>query len=278
MRFSAGLASLLALFIGASASPAKLGRRADSCACGYQDSNGNLWRESVVSDFTSDAGALSVLSNDWDVETWGAQHTSVYMQNVAANVYNYNDALGLKTSAYTGNGQTDVAEIQSHRSDIQYGTFRMRAQVPSVPGVCFGFFTYQSDTQEADIEFLSSDPNYYNTVHYTNQPHTTQEVSVDGADFTAFGDHRIDWLPSATTFYYNDQQKASINQNVPTEPSSFLLNVWSDGDPGWTNGPPTSDAIATVQWVHMYFNSTSLDASAFDSACSAAGRPAACQV
>ncbi|TFK47022.1 concanavalin A-like lectin/glucanase [Heliocybe sulcata] len=275
MRLSVGFLSLLTFLVGASASPAaRLEKRADSCACGYQDSNGNLWRESIISDFTSDAGALSVLSNDWNIETWGEQHKYVYMQNVAGNVYNYNDALGMKTSAYTGSGQTEVSEIQSHRDDILYGTFRMRAQVPSVPG----FFTFQSNTQEADIEFLSSDPSYYNTAHYTNQPHVTQEVTVDGADFTAFGNHRIDWLPSATNFYYNDQQKATINQQVPTQPSYFLLNVWSDGDPTWTNGPPTSDAVATIQWVHLYFNSTTLDESSFASACDAAGRPAACQI
>ncbi|KZT29563.1 glycoside hydrolase family 16 protein [Neolentinus lepideus HHB14362 ss-1] len=271
MRLSVHFLSLLTLLVGASASPANLDKRQGSCACGYTDSNGNLWRESVVSDFTASAGALSVLRNDWYVETWGAQHT-------AMGVAKYNDALGLMTSAYNGNGTTYVAEIQSHRNDILYGTFRMRAQVPSIPGVCFGFFTYKSDTEETDIEFLSSDPTYYNTVHYTNQPHTTQEVQVNGADFTAFGDHRFDWLPSATTFYYNNQKEATITANVPTVASNFLLNVWSDGDPEWTQGPPTSNAIATVQWVELYFNSTSLSESSFVSACNAAGNPAACQI
>lgn len=52
----------------------------------------------------------------------------------------------------------------------------MRAQAPSVPGVCFGFFSYKSDTAEVDIEMLSSDPEYYNTIHYTNQPGTVAGV------------------------------------------------------------------------------------------------------
>src|SRR5688572_14388890 len=61
--------------------------------------------------------------------------------------------------------------ITLHRLD------RIRATVPSVAGVCFGFFTYHqnadgSNVQETDIEFLSSDANYYNTIHYTNQPGT----------------------------------------------------------------------------------------------------------
>ncbi|KAF9267472.1 hypothetical protein L218DRAFT_690223 [Marasmius fiardii PR-910] len=47
---------------------------------------------------------------------------------------------------------------------------------------------------------------------------------------------------------------------------------------GWSQGPPTSDAIATVQWAHLYFNSTSLSEAAFNSDCAAAGRPAPCNV
>lgn len=64
----------------------------------------------------------------------------------------------------------------------------MRAQIPSTPGTVFGFFTYINDSQEQDIEFLSSDTNYYQHVHYTNQPGqdagATQDVMISGADFT----------------------------------------------------------------------------------------------
>ena len=42
--------------------------------------------------------------------------------------------------------------------------------------VGFGFFSYQDDSNEVDIEFLSSDPVYYDTIHYTNQPGTVDGV------------------------------------------------------------------------------------------------------
>lgn len=93
-----------------------------------------------------------------------------------------------------------------------------------------------------------------------------QDVVVPGADFTyvwsvskvdlrslmealcsAFGEHRIDWLPSQTKYYYNGAQTSvrlrtlkigqylssiqSITKNVPTTPSEVILNVWSNGDP-----------------------------------------------
>lgn len=255
---------------------------AASCACGFVDSNNNVWRESIVSDFTSAAGALSVLANDWaiaaDHEPQGGNATAD-IQYTTANVLEHNDALGLKASAYTGSGSVNCAEIFTKRKDILYGTFRTRSGVPSTPGVVFGFFTYINDSQESDIEFLSSDVNYYQHVHYTNQPGqtagATQDVQIPGADFTAPGEHRIDWLPSQTRYYYNGNVAAehTITIQVPNTPSEFILNVWSNGDPGWSRGPPTADAYATVQTVSLYFNSTSLSASQFQQNCQSAGVP-----
>jgi len=186
------------------------------------------------------------------------------------------------------------AEIFTERSDILYGSFRMEAQVPSVPGVVFGFFTYISDSQEQDIEFLSSDSDYYQHLHYTNQPGTVdgdvdpaaaKSIVVSGADFTTFGVHRFDWLPASTVYSYSGSNNGApitstttITKNVPTTPSEFILNVWSNGDPHFSKGPPTADAIATVHYVHLYFNSTSFSAASFNSACSAAHNVAPCNV
>lgn len=120
------------------------------------------------------------------------------MQYSPNNVIQHNSGLGLVTRAFTSasNNIVSAAEIDTTRSDILYGTFRMRAVVPTISGVCFGFFSYRthlrclsilvdsliyiphtldqnsdgSNVQEIDIEFLSSDPVYYDTIHYTNQP------------------------------------------------------------------------------------------------------------
>ncbi|KAI3607687.1 concanavalin a-like lectin glucanase [Moniliophthora roreri] len=263
---------------------------AQNCKCGYRDSNGNLWREAIVSTFTQPAGALAAVNADWIISTDNQPQPSpatASIQYVTANVFQFNDALGLKASQYDNSGSVKCAEIFTKRSDILYGSFRMQAQVPSVPGVVFGFFTYINDNQEQDIEFLSSDVDYYQHVYYTNQPgrlpngNLSKDVVISGADFTTFGTHRFDWLPSKTTYSYAGSGLTSsrtITKNVPTTPSESILNVWSNGDPGFSKGPPQADAIATVQWVHLYFNSTTLSESAFNSACVAAGRPAVCNV
>ncbi|KAF8143528.1 hypothetical protein K438DRAFT_2109273 [Mycena galopus ATCC 62051] len=258
-----------------------------SCACGYKDSNGNLWRESIVSTFTQDAGALAAVNADWiiatDLEVQSSPATA-NIQYVTANVYEYQDALGLKVSAYDNSSSVKCAEI-----------FTNNASSSSLCSwSCFRLFTYHSDSQEQDIEFLSSDPEYSQHVHYTNQPGSdpgaTEDVNVPGADFTTFGIHRFDWLPSETVYSYvgtSDSGTTSgttitssttITVNVPDTASEFILNVWSNGDPGWSYGPPTADAIATVHYVQLYFNSTSLSANSFQTTCSQAGNIPACSV
>ncbi|KAJ7672749.1 concanavalin A-like lectin/glucanase domain-containing protein [Mycena rosella] len=265
---------------------------AQNCACGYKDSNGHVWREAIVSTFTQASGALAAINANWaiatDLEADQPPTSTASIQYVTANVFEYQDALGLKASAYDNSGSVKSAEIFTTRSDILYGSFRMQAQVPSVPGVVFGFFTYITDSQEQDIEFLSSDADYYQHLYYTNQPgqlangdsdpDAAKDVVVSGADFTTFGVHRLDWLPGSTVYSYAGSNNGAavtstttITKNVPTTPSEFVLNVWSNGDPNFSKGPPTADAIATVQYVHLYFNSTSVSAASFNSACSAAG-------
>ncbi|KAJ7894194.1 concanavalin A-like lectin/glucanase domain-containing protein [Mycena olivaceomarginata] len=271
---------------------------AQSCFCGYKDSSGHVWREAIVSTFTQNAGALAAVSADWvvatDLEVQGGTATA-NIQYFTANVFQYNDALGLKASAHTS-GSQKCAEIFTQRSDILYGSFRMQAQVPSVPGVVFGFFTYFNDTQEQDIEFLSSDSDYYQHLYYTNQPGqlpngdvnplSAKNVVIPGADFTRFGVHRFDWLPATTTYSYAGTTNSgatitsstAITTFVPTTPAEFVINVWSNGDPNFSKGPPTADAIATVQYVHLYFNSTTFSATSFINQCNAHGNVAPCNV
>ncbi|KAJ7761547.1 hypothetical protein DFH07DRAFT_957142 [Mycena maculata] len=133
--------------------------------------------------------------------------------------------------------------------------------------------------------------------HYTNQPgqlpdtdpdpDATKDVKIAGANlkyaFQFFPSVRIDWLPSQTIYSYtgsvnNASSTTTISKNVPATTSAVVLNVWSNGDPNFSNGPPKADAIATVQSVQLYFNSTTLSEASFTSACQAAGNVDPCSV
>jgi len=269
-------------------------KRAASCACGFKDNNGRLWRESVTSDFTPNGGALAAVEANWSIQDWlkaanADEGSPLPRLNLVDNVFQDQAALALKTSKDDGSGTTKVAEIDSKRDDIQFGTFRIRAKVPDVPGVCFGFFTYReqgSKVNEQDIEILTADPDFRQRVHYTNQPGTVngeedpdayKSLLVDGADFTKFGEHRFDWIPGQTHFFFDGKPTHNLTKNVPDVGSSILVNLWSDGGV-WTRGPPKEDAVALVQNIKMFFNSTSLDGAKFDSQCAAAGNVDPCEI
>ncbi|KAJ3827808.1 concanavalin A-like lectin/glucanase domain-containing protein [Lentinula raphanica] len=289
---------------------------ASNCSCGYVDDQGHVWRESIVTDFTKSSGALAALGDDWIVSTDNEPQSgsaTANIQYIKANVLEHKSALGIQASAHTaGSSEVHSGEIFTERSDILHGTFRMRAAVPTVPGVVFGeylieltisfalcvphtntldcyigFFSYESDSQEQDIEFLSSDDKSHQHVQYTNQPGTVngevdddayRDVDVGSANFTTYGEHRFDWLKTATKYYYNSNLTATITKNVPTSPSEIVLNVWSNGDPGFSQGPPKSNAVATVEYIKLYFNSTSMDEQKFSQACSKAGHVARCKI
>ncbi|KAH8930007.1 glycoside hydrolase family 16 protein [Atractiella rhizophila] len=261
-----------------------------ACTCGYRDSNGAVWREAIEANFANNFNAAMSF---FGAQDWGPvahDNTTYLLKYDSANAYKTSGGLALKTNAYDqSQGTTGVvhsAELDSIRGDFLYGTFRVRARVPTVPGVCFGFFTYrQTDdlkVYESDIELLTSDGNFKQTVHYTNQPGLVngdtdpdayREVTVSGADFSTMTDHRFDWIPGNVKFYVNGAQTTNIAKNTPTVASQILMNLWSDGGEGWTQGPPTADAIAVVEYVNMYFNSTTMDEAAFKRQCN--GNPTA---
>jgi hypothetical protein len=58
-------------------------------------------REAIVSTFTQDAGALAAVNADWLISTdlQGQPTGTANIQYVAANVFQHQDALGLKASA-----------------------------------------------------------------------------------------------------------------------------------------------------------------------------------
>lgn len=47
--------------------------------------------------------------------------------------------------------------------------------------------------------------------------------------------------------------------SAPTVPGGLRLNHWSNGDPGWSAGPPAQDAHMEVSYVKAYFNTTNSD-------------------
>ena len=71
-----------------------------------------------------------------------------------------------------------------------------------------------------------------------------------------FHEYRFDWSPTAVDFYADGVLLQTLTKSVPDAPGHITLSHWSNGDPGWSAGPPVSDAILTVEYVKGYFNSS----------------------
>ena len=202
-------------------------------------------------------------------------------------------------------GLVGMAEMVSTRNDVLYGSFRAAVKITREPGTCSAFFwvseplfspfdplhaastiaarkknkflhlascasQYYNDTQEIDIELLSSQQN--TTSHPANlvlqSPQSAQQgfnaastntfnlnpLPFDPSD--GFHEYRFDWSPSAVTFLADGQLLSTMTTAIPTSPGHITLSHWSTGNADWSGGPPERDAVMVISYVKAYFNSS----------------------
>ncbi|KAH6850124.1 glycoside hydrolase family 16 protein [Chaetomium sp. MPI-CAGE-AT-0009] len=166
-----------------------------------------------------------------------------------------------------------VAELDTERLDLWWGTFRAMMKVSRVGGTCAAFFWYFNDTQEIDMEFLSKDFNAANGSYPVNLVLQSREAALAGYDAAktgnfvrvelpfnptaGFHEYRIDYLPGRVFFYADGEVLADMDgPAVPSSPGHLILQHWSNGNPRWSGGPPAEDAALVVRYVKAYFNSS----------------------
>ncbi|KXX74996.1 Beta-glucanase [Madurella mycetomatis] len=170
-------------------------------------------------------------------------------------------------------GMVPVAEIDTQRLDLFWGTFRASMKMTDVPGTCAAFFWYFNDTQEIDMEFLSKDFNAANKSYPVNLVLQSREAAMAGYDAALTGnfikaylpfnptddfhEYRIDYIPGRVSFYADGMKLAEMDgPAVPSSAGHLILRHWSNGNALWSGGPPTEDATVTVRYVKAYFNSS----------------------
>jgi beta-glucanase (GH16 family) len=201
--------------------------------------------------------------------------------------------LQLVVGSQLENNLVPNAEIATTELNYHYGTFRAGIKVTGVSGTCSAFFwvcihaaarralrpemlttqQYFNDTQEIDIEFLSAQFNPDNSTFPVNLVLQSREASSAGFDASgtkdfktinlpfdptaAFHEYRFDYLTDMVIFYADGTELARMEgASVPTEAGHVLLSHWSNGNRGWSGGPPTEDAVTTISYVKSYFNSS----------------------
>ena len=73
-----------------------------------------------------------------------------------------------------------------------------------------------------------------------------------------FHEYRFDWSPHAVSFYADGQLLKTLTtaEAIPNSPGHIALSHWSNGNIGWSGGPPKSDAVMTISYFKAYFNSS----------------------
>ncbi|KAA8899763.1 glycoside hydrolase family 16 protein, partial [Sphaerosporella brunnea] len=171
-----------------------------------------------------------------------------------------------------GDEYVGVAEVDTFRTDMLYGSFRASIKTPRVNGTCAAFFWYLNDTQEIDMEFLGRQTNdTYSPVNLVMHSTLSSEYGGDASKtptykivplpFQAnegFHEYRFDWQPGIVSFYADGQQLTDMadQKYVPNVPGKIILSHWSNGQPLWSGGPPEEDAKMVVSYVKAYFNSS----------------------
>lgn len=124
---------------------------------------------------------------------------------------------------------------------------------------------YANDNQETDIEWLSDPASTSNNgspkIWYTNQATqagqdlTSFPGAVPSTATTAVHNYSLTWNAGTTAFYLDNVLQYKYTSNVPTTTTGqWFWNNWSNGNPGWSAGPPTTNSVFRIKNVTMMYN------------------------
>ncbi|PPJ50396.1 hypothetical protein CBER1_06976 [Cercospora berteroae] len=172
-----------------------------------------------------------------------------------------------------GGKMIPMSEIVSSRTDILYGSFRIALKPTHINGTCGAFFFYFNDSTEIDMEFLSrqtvtSSPANSSSINLVIQsPQSALRGYASGPDFIlkslpfdptiGYNEFRFDWFPSHVDFFANGVLLQRMEERIPKgQPGALHVSHWSNGNEGWSGGPPERAAVLTVGYVKGYFNTS----------------------
>lgn len=222
--------------------------------------------------FTGSTLPSGLQASDYTVtDTAGNPQAKYDHSFIPGNVKVSGGYLQLKVPGGQTKSPITCAEVTTSASNILYASARINAILTSEPGVVDGNFFYKNDCQEIDIEYLSDRSSQSNPgtgvappLQYTNQAldcnhddntHTTVAAPSDAT--TASHEYRIDWTKDKVVFYTDGTATKTLTTNVPTEAGTWIWNIWTNGDPGFTVGPPKNDAIFKISSITLFYNTTS---------------------
>jgi len=179
---------------------------------------------------------------------------------IPKNVFIEDDHLALRVQGKISDGKVLCGELHTKSTDFLYGTFRSVVKFPAVDGTCAAMFYWSDDTQEIDIEVIGyknkSEKGEIYVVTRGQSGKSYERLNVPSDLTSKYQEIRFDWTPQKVDFYIDGTRIYTIADHIPSIPGPIILQHWSSGDPYWSGGPPTQEALFLVKNVEFYFNST----------------------
>ncbi|WVQ66938.1 uncharacterized protein L199_005129 [Kwoniella botswanensis] len=262
------------------------------CGCGYSFSenfNSAYYPKAKIIDFSTIADGTDVtnlgfsVSNGDKIGASSMTDHSMICVGSSENVYIAGGVLNIKVPA----GQLKGGEIVFEEA-VTGGVFSMEAKIDKTEGTCQSLFAYtrtEGTADELDMEMLGKnifkpDDNGDTGIGLSNY---APDGSKDGehADYTSdptadFNRYTIGWFSDSNKFYYNDQQLKGPEPHLPVNPSSIIINNWSNGVPTFTAGPPAEDNTLQIRKIEYYYQTE--DHSMYPALASGCSVDSACQV
>lgn len=263
-----------------------------NCTCGFYDpQTEELFTDSIVVYFNE----TDQLPKDFVVEDYEKKYekdwNAVYRQGAnPSNVrLNQSTSLELAVSPATNIHLVQGAGIRTARRDIQHGSFRTFLKSPSsaFSGSAMSMMWQYNETETAELSVMNTDDpaeawvgtfingeftTYdlganFSTVqdspdanrNYTTLGGTLDNGTVDPWDYV---EYRIDWTKDLINFYIGGNLTRSVlhkdHKEMPSVPSPFFFKHWSTGNRYSMRGPPKKESAASIGWIRMFFNSSSM--------------------
>ncbi|KAF2683228.1 glycoside hydrolase family 16 protein, partial [Lentithecium fluviatile CBS 122367] len=266
---------------------------AKNCSCGFYDAQSNeFFTDSIIVYFNE----TSSVPTDFVVEDYEKKYekdwNAVYRQGAdSANVQiNESSSLQMTVSPADGIHLVNGAGIRTARRDIQHGSFRTLMKSPrrGLGGSAMSVMWQYNDTETAEISVMNTnDPTNAWVGTFVGGEFTTRSLGVNfstilnasfaSRNFTILGgetsangsanpweyvEYRIDWTKDFIKFYIDGNLTRTFlhrdNQGMPSVPSPFFFKHWSTGNRFTMEGPPSEASVASIGWVRMFFNSSSM--------------------
>lgn len=242
----------------------------EDCDCGFVDSDDptqSIFTSLLAIDFTS--ATNKDLEGIFIKATYNVtQAHAPYVRDFFEEQVRFSSrGLELTVSPSPDGRTVPSAAIFSRSSSFSFGSYRARFLVGRIPGSVTAFYNYKNDNSEVDIEYVSARPPalLYSTKPQLYSPDgnplasTLQQDTFNGSA-AAFDDNFHEWsfiwLPDIIHYGIDSNYSKSITTNIPQEPGRIALSHWSNGDPNYSQGPPTQDSTVVASFFQAVYNDT----------------------